>query len=181
MNDQADSVYVASVAKIFGASVSMLNARPYAVSDVMADAGCGVVVNTNASAAGSSWIELPCFHAAQLLPLMPASNEKPEYNACPALLRAPANRLAITAFCAAVRQVPSRAPVQVGTSLARLKAVWHALRLLIMPSVVPSNASHLASTWVATMARSAALRDVVMSGNPALVLAVATVASCCAL
>ena len=47
------------------------------------------------------------------------------------------------AFCAAERQVPSRAPLQVGTSRSRSNAAWHAFVSWTRPSTAPSSASQL--------------------------------------
>jgi hypothetical protein len=96
--------------------------------------------------------------------------------AVPVLVRAPAKMSATTCFCCAVRQVPSRVLLQVGTSSARLKAFWQAAVSLTMPSAALSSASHLARMRLATSVRSAAVKAVDKSGVVA--LAVAALAYC---
>ena len=78
----------------------------------------------------------------------------------PVLVVAPENSAAMPIFCAALRQLPSRAPLQVGTSRSRSNAAWHALVSWTRPSVAPSSASHLASTAFETSWRSAAVKAV---------------------
>jgi hypothetical protein len=78
------------------------------------------------------------------------------------LVVAPLKIGAMATFCAVLRQVPSRAPGQVGTSLARLKAARQASTSCTRPSVAPSSASHLASTASPTTARSAGVKAVAM-------------------
>ena len=91
--------------------------------------------------------------------------------------------LASTVFCASVRQVPSRAPLQLGTSVFRLKADWQAWMSDTMPSVAPSRASHLAVMRAPSSLNSAAVTAEVMSGWPAsapeATLAGAMLAYCC--
>jgi hypothetical protein len=76
------------------------------------------------------------------------------------LVVAPANSRPMPVFCAALRQVPSRAPAQVGTSRARSNAAWQALLSWTMPSVLPSSASQRASTAAETSCRSATVKPV---------------------
>ncbi|WP_210235610.1 tannase/feruloyl esterase family alpha/beta hydrolase, partial [Mesorhizobium sp. M4B.F.Ca.ET.211.01.1.1] len=71
MKDHDDCAYAPLVAKIFGASVSMLKFSAYDDNWLSNEASCGGVVKVNAAAAGSSVIELLCFHCAQPAPLTP--------------------------------------------------------------------------------------------------------------
>ena len=61
---------------------------------------------------------------------------------------------AIAVFCASDRQLPSRAPLQVGRSRSKSKARWHASVSWISPSSTPSRASHLANTAADSFARA---------------------------
>ncbi|MCY1547558.1 hypothetical protein D9M68_836250 [compost metagenome] len=83
----------------------------------------------------------------------------------PVLVAAPLKIGAIAVFCAALRQLPSRAPGQVGTSAASEKLLRQASTSWIRPSVAPSSASHLPSTAAATVARSALVKPVEMSAG----------------
>lgn len=75
-------------------------------------------------------------------------------------------------------QLPSRAPVQVGTSVCRLKAAWQAATSLTWPSVAPSSASHLATILLLMSLNSAGLTAVVRSGRPVVASLVDTLAYC---
>lgn len=83
----------------------------------------------------------------------------------PPLVVAPLNRPAMVLFCSALRQLPSRAPPQVGTSRARSKLAWQAAPACTMPSVAPSSASHRASTAWLTRRRSAWVKPVPRSAG----------------
>src|SRR3989344_3850666 len=83
----------------------------------------------------------------------------------PADVLAPVWISATIVFCSAVRQLPSRAPVQVGTSSFSLNWVWQAATSPTMPSVTPSSASHLARMRFDTSVRSAGVNAVPMSGT----------------
>jgi hypothetical protein len=78
----------------------------------------------------------------------------------PLLVFAPLNNCPIVSFCATVRQLPSRAPVQAGTSRAMSNAAWQAVVSCTRPSLLPSSASHFASTALETSARSACVKPV---------------------
>jgi hypothetical protein len=98
----------------------------------------------------------------------------------PALLRAPAKTLASAVFCAGARQLPSRAALQVGTSVSSRNRAWQAFTSETMPSASPSSASQRASTRRATSCSSAGVKALWRSGWPVGVVALATLAYCCA-
>ncbi len=75
----------------------------------------------------------------------------------------PANRPPMPAFWAALRQVPSRPPAQVGTSRPRSNAAWQARVSFTIPSAAPSSASQRRSTASETSLRSAGVNAEPMS------------------
>ena len=70
---------------------------------------------------------------------MPVSQGCPVMTAVPSASTSPLKIEATTDFCVALRQLPSRAPVQVGTSRCRSKAAWQASVSCTRPSSAPSR------------------------------------------
>src|SRR5574343_731745 len=126
----------------------------------------GGVVKMKATAPASRVAGEPKCHDAKLLPAMPGSHQVPVYSASPLLFLGPAKMLASTLFWSAEMHDPSREPVQVGTSVCRLKAVWHAATSLTWPSATPSSASHFATILLLMSLNSAGVTAVVRSGWP---------------
>src|SRR5690348_2910896 len=114
MNCSEFSAYVAFVAWILASIVStgVVSAK---VVPLKVAGSSGGTCQMNPTAPESSSPGTVKFQN-RVLPLpMPASHGQLEKNLVPVLLVTPAKRCPITVFCAALRQVPSRAPVQVGT------------------------------------------------------------------